>query len=308
MRFRRRTEPQAASSFPSFRRYRLLLNSLTSFSLLSQTTTSNHFSEEFSLVAQEQEVLRSPFYSKKTINSSSTNNCNHGQGNPSLQETCRRVHGNDPLRVGRLRNCRLFSGTSTTTNVTHANYLHDNSFDSCRIIKGSTSILYPSRNSASHCAFSTSPRIFLFALSNNNQSNPTRLIQQSIDVIRDKTGTQASFLIATSLAFGIGISVLAYVIAPISGGHINPAVTTSLLLIGQIGAVDAAAYVVTQMLASILGAGLVWGSMNHDIVRDSQDGEPPFLVGLNSVDSGISNGSAFCWNFWVPSCWSLPSA
>lgn len=119
------------------------------------------------------------------------------------------------------------------------------------------------------------------------------MIKQSIDVIRDKTGTQASFLIATSLAFGIGISALAYVIAPISGGHINPAVTTSLLLIGEIGAVDAAAYVVTQMLAAILGAALVWRFMNHNIVRDSQDGDPPFLVGLNAVDSGISNGSAF---------------
>lgn len=116
---------------------------------------------------------------------------------------------------------------------------------------------------------------------------------QSIDVIRDKTGTQASFLIATSLAFGIGITVLVYTIAPISGGHINPAVTSSLMLLGEISPIHALAYCVTQMLAAILGAALVWGTTNQDIVRDVQDGDPPFMIGMNAVDSGTSNGSAF---------------
>ncbi|KAL3905577.1 MAG: hypothetical protein SGARI_004392 [Bacillariaceae sp.] len=120
---------------------------------------------------------------------------------------------------------------------------------------------------------------------------------QSIDVIRDATGTQASFLIATSLAFGIGIAVLVYTIAPISGGHINPAVTLSLLAIGEISPVHAAAYIVVQFLFAILGAALVWGSMNHLIVRESQEGDPPFLLGVNTVDSGISSGSAFLLEF-----------
>jgi MIP family channel proteins len=118
-------------------------------------------------------------------------------------------------------------------------------------------------------------------------------LSQSIDVIRDTTGTQASFLIATSLAFGFGITVLVYVVAPVSGGHINPAVTSSLLLLGEISMLDAAAYIVTQMSAAVLGAALVWGSMNHDITRDVQEGDPPFLIGMNAVDSGISNGAAF---------------
>jgi MIP family channel proteins len=95
------------------------------------------------------------------------------------------------------------------------------------------------------------------------------------------------------LAFGIGISVLVYTIAPISGGHLNPAVTSSLLCLGEISPVHALAYMITQMVAAVLGAALVWGCMNNLIVTDTQDGDPPFLVGVNAVASGTSKGSAF---------------
>jgi MIP family channel proteins len=119
------------------------------------------------------------------------------------------------------------------------------------------------------------------------------LLSQSIDIIRDKTGTQASFLIATALAFGLGITVLVYTIAPISGGHINPAVTTALMLLGDISPFNALAYIGIQMMAAVLGASIVWGSMKNDITRDIQGGDPPFLIGVNALNSGTSNASAF---------------
>jgi glycerol uptake facilitator-like aquaporin len=37
----------------------------------------------------------------------------------------------------------------------------------------------------------------------------------------------------------------------------------------------------------------VWGCMDHVLVEDTQDGDPPFLIGVNAVNSGTSNGSAF---------------
>mmetsp|Transcript_20207 Transcript_20207/g.35579 ORF Transcript_20207/g.35579 Transcript_20207/m.35579 type:complete len:301 (-) Transcript_20207:146-1048(-) len=125
----------------------------------------------------------------------------------------------------------------------------------------------------------------------------TAVSSQSIDVIKDSQGTYAAFLLTTSLAFGTAIAVLAYSIAPVSGGHINPAVTTSLLLLGEIPILDAAAYIATQFVAAILGAALVWGTMKHSIVEDVQGGNPPFLVGVNTVDSGISIGAAFLLEF-----------
>ena len=48
--------------------------------------------------------------------------------------------------------------------------------------------------------------------------------------IRDNT-----FLLGVSIAFGFGITVLVYTIAPYSGGHINPAVTFAFWLLGEIG-------------------------------------------------------------------------
>jgi glycerol uptake facilitator-like aquaporin len=58
----------------------------------------------------------------------------------------------------------------------------------------------------------------------------------------------------------------------IPGGHINPAVTSSLFLIGEIDAVTAAAYIVTQFVAAVLGAGLVWGCMADETLKETQGG------------------------------------
>eukprot|EP00934_Nitzschia_sp_Nitz4_P002120 Nitzschia sp. Nitz4//scaffold317_size20466//13253//13829//NITZ4_008664-RA/size20466-snap-gene-0.3-mRNA-1//1//CDS//3329547539//2120//frame0 len=101
----------------------------------------------------------------------------------------------------------------------------------------------------------------------------TAVSSQAIDALSASGGTMASFLIATALAFGTGIAVLAYTIAPVSGGHINPAVTTSLCLIGEIQPVEAGAYIVTQFVGAVAGALLVWGCMADQSLRDSQDGE-----------------------------------
>lgn len=121
----------------------------------------------------------------------------------------------------------------------------------------------------------------------------TAVSSQAVDTLGGTSGTRASFLIATSLAFGIGIAVLAYTIAPVSGGHINPAVTTSLLLIGEIDAMTAGAYIVTQFVAAVFGACLVWASMADQSLKLAQDDAPPFLLGANTVTSELPVGSAF---------------
>jgi aquaporin Z len=61
-----------------------------------------------------------------------------------------------------------------------------------------------------------------------------------------------------AIAFGVSLLVMAYAIGPISGCHINPAVTGGMLLAGRIGAQDAAAYVAAQVLGGIAGAGIVY--------------------------------------------------
>ncbi len=57
---------------------------------------------------------------------------------------------------------------------------------------------------------------------------------------------------ATALAFGLVLLVLAYVIGPVSGCHINPAVTIGVWLTGRISLVEAAGYWAAQSVGGIL--------------------------------------------------------
>ncbi|WIG98564.1 aquaporin Z [Myxococcus sp. SDU36] len=60
-----------------------------------------------------------------------------------------------------------------------------------------------------------------------------------------------------ALAFGLSLLAMVYVIGPISGCHVNPAVTLGLLLTGKMEGKDAAGYVVAQCAGAIVAAGVV---------------------------------------------------
>ena len=66
-------------------------------------------------------------------------------------------------------------------------------------------------------------------------------------------------LVATSLAFGLSIVAMAYVIGNISGCHVNPAVSLALLINGKMSVKDFALYVVAQVLGAFAGAGILFG-------------------------------------------------
>ena len=72
----------------------------------------------------------------------------------------------------------------------------------------------------------------------------------------------AAGVVATALAFGLVLLALAYVLGPISGCHVNPAVTIGAWLSGRIPLRDAAGYWVVQFAGGILGALLLWGTFN----------------------------------------------
>ena len=61
------------------------------------------------------------------------------------------------------------------------------------------------------------------------------------------------------LAFGLVLLALAYVLGPISGCHVNPAVTLGVLLSRRIALAEAVGYWVAQFAGGILGALLLWG-------------------------------------------------
>jgi aquaporin Z len=68
----------------------------------------------------------------------------------------------------------------------------------------------------------------------------------------------AAGVVATALAFGLTLLALAYVLGPISGCHVNPAVTLGAALTRRIEPVEAVGYVVAQFIGGILGALVLW--------------------------------------------------
>jgi glycerol uptake facilitator-like aquaporin len=67
-------------------------------------------------------------------------------------------------------------------------------------------------------------------------------------------GNQAIALLGNTLATGAMLFVLITILGPISGAHMNPAVTLVSASRGELRWVDAAAYIATQLAFGILGA------------------------------------------------------
>lgn len=61
-----------------------------------------------------------------------------------------------------------------------------------------------------------------------------------------------------SLAFGLTLLTMAYAIGPISGCHINPAVTVGLFLAKRFPGRDVLPYVIAQVLGAIVAAGVLY--------------------------------------------------
>lgn len=68
-------------------------------------------------------------------------------------------------------------------------------------------------------------------------------------------------VVATALAFGLTLLALAHVLGPISGCHVNPAVTLGALLAGRISLRDAVSYWIAQFIGGFLGALALWGML-----------------------------------------------
>jgi aquaporin Z len=75
-------------------------------------------------------------------------------------------------------------------------------------------------------------------------------------------GSVAAGVVATALTFGLTLLALVYLIGPVSGCHVNPAVTVGALLAGRIGPAEAVGYWIAQFAGGIVGALALWGSFS----------------------------------------------
>jgi aquaporin Z len=72
----------------------------------------------------------------------------------------------------------------------------------------------------------------------------------------------AAGVVATALAFGLTLLALVYLIGPVSGSHVNPAVTIGALLARRIALGEAIGYWIAQFAGGIVGALALWGTFS----------------------------------------------
>ena len=78
------------------------------------------------------------------------------------------------------------------------------------------------------------------------------------NVVLQKTKGHNSGWIVIAAGWGMAVTVAVYLVGPISGAHLNPAVTIGLAAIGRFPWADVPAYVAAQIIGGFLGATIVW--------------------------------------------------
>jgi aquaporin Z len=101
-------------------------------------------------------------------------------------------------------------------------------------------------------------------------------------------------VVATALAFGFVLLVLVYAVGPISGYHVNPAVTIGFLVTRRISLTDAIGYWVAQIIGGIVGAAGLYGvfhlsSSYHKSMSLGADGfGKSSMIGVNAAGAFIA--------------------
>lgn len=92
--------------------------------------------------------------------------------------------------------------------------------------------------------------------------------------------------VGIALAFGIAVVAMAYSVGPVSGAHLNPAVTLGVYLAGRLPAKEVVPYMGAQVAGGIVAALVLW-----IIASGSASGAPANLA-ANGWDS-YSTSAAF---------------
>lgn len=64
--------------------------------------------------------------------------------------------------------------------------------------------------------------------------------------------------VGISFAFGLSVLAMVYAIGGISGCHINPAISISMLVAGKLSVKDTGIYITAQCLGAVVGAAVLY--------------------------------------------------
>ena len=94
-------------------------------------------------------------------------------------------------------------------------------------------------------------------------------------------GSYLGGTVGIAFAFGLAVVAMVYTIGAISGCHINPAISISMLVAGKLSVKDTAFYVVFQCIGAIIGAGILYAIAI---------GSPTFSLAVNGLgQNGYGN-------------------
>lgn len=119
-------------------------------------------------------------------------------------------------------------------------------------------------------------------------------------VVRLAIGSQ--FPVATPVLAGLTVGLLVYVFGPVSGTHINPAVTVGLLAVKKIAPVDGLMYIVFQLVgataAGVAGTAIMGTPLSFEVGTSLSIGfaealgAAVLLLGISSVAWGKTPSAA----------------
>ncbi|HEY4197483.1 MAG TPA: aquaporin Z [Mucilaginibacter sp.] len=103
-------------------------------------------------------------------------------------------------------------------------------------------------------------------------------------------------ILGIALAFGLAVIAMAYAIGPISGCHINPAITIAMLVAKKISGKDALGYIIAQFIGATIGAAVLYafqsGSPNFTGIGEwglgSNGWGPGYLGGYSTTSAFLA--------------------
>lgn len=105
--------------------------------------------------------------------------------------------------------------------------------------------------------------------------------------------SQSAGVVATAFAFGLVLLVLVYGIGPISGCHVNPAVTIGFLAAKRISLSDALGYWAAQIVGGIGGAAGLYGIVHSTARYHASMGLGADGYGKSSIIGANAAGAFF---------------
>lgn len=109
----------------------------------------------------------------------------------------------------------------------------------------------------------------------------------------NKSKAQGAGWVVIALGWGLAVMMGVLIAGPVSGAHLNPAVTLGLAIAGSFPWASVAGYVLAQMLGGFVGAVLVW-SFYKDHYKATAS-EPGTMLGTFCTMPAIKN---LARNFW----------